>query len=260
MFYTIAAFLVSMLVAGLGAANADALTVSSGFYHMRFADPTVMRFSGDDFDISALYSPVPGIGPFETCFTCEPGTMIDLSSRISGVLGIHGIARLPGAEYSNVSFSGDLRFDAPTLTAPAVLPPLFETARLRAPFLFSGQLTAFSTPELTGPALFALALTGGGDVQFVIDASSSHFQFFDLDYRFTSASVAPTPEPATLVLVAGGLLSIPAMRRRRQRQARYARCLTCLRKQHDAPAVVTGVASPRAATSRSYRFQAGPMK
>jgi len=40
--------------------------------------------------------------------------------------------------------------------------------------------------EPVGPPLFTVALTGAGNVGFVIGVSSSQFEFDDVKYRFAS--------------------------------------------------------------------------
>ena len=106
------------------------------------------------------------------------------------------------------------------MTAPPIAAGVLAT-HLTAPFLFSSQLTAFATPERTGPALFSVLLTGRGDTDVIIGVTStgSSWEFEDLNYRFTSVSASPTPEPATFMLVAGALLSAHAITRRRSRRA-----------------------------------------
>jgi hypothetical protein len=233
-FYTTAVFVLTTLVVGVDGVRADPLVVTSGFFTITDG-PVGFRFVGQDFDIRADFvtpfigPPGPGngnfgggIGPWETCFTCEPGTTIELGSRASGPIGQWTDRpdlpnRFDGMEYPTVFFSGDLRFDAPTGTAPPITAGVVGT-HLTAPFLFSGQLTAFGTRDRTGPPLFSVLLTGRGDTEVIIGlmTTGSSFEFEDLNYRFTNASASPTPEPATFMLVAGGLLSAHAIRRRRR--------------------------------------------
>jgi hypothetical protein len=225
-FARIAVSIVAVLVAFARAANAAPLVVTSGSFHMSFGDPTVFRLTGDDFDLSGIYSgSFSGLGPFQTCLHCAPGSTIDLSSEASGPIGLHVTGHLHGVDLSNAALSGELRFDAPALRAPATIGRAFELDVLTAPFLFNGQLSAFATGEPfhvdpVGPPLFSAALTGAGNVAFVIEAlTTSQFEFSDVSYRFASAPAAATPEPATLVLLAGGLLSARAVRRRPNRHS-----------------------------------------
>jgi hypothetical protein len=208
--------------------------ITSGFFSIDSGDPARFQFTGDDFDIIANFlnvtptgMPGPGnfaggIGPFETCFRCAPGAAVDLSSRAAGPIGewVNGgtPVRFQGSEFRTVFFSGNLTFDAPTVTAPG-LGVNFQEHHLIAPFLFTGDLTAFATPQRTGQALFAVALTGRGDVDVDLEQAGSEFSLLDVDYRFSSATAAPTPEPATLLLLGGALLSACAMRRHRTRSS-----------------------------------------
>lgn len=221
------AFLLSLLVVGVGVGHADPLVITSGFLTDEEGNPPMFEFTGGNFDIRAMFlvpTLVPvakDIGPLETCFTCAPGTAIDLSSRASGAIGEWMSLAIPirfqGAEYANVFFSGDVNFDAPTVTAPEVTVPLFFDQHVIAPFLFHGQLAGFSTPERTGPSLFAVGLTGRGDVDVTLSPLAANlFAVEAINYRFSSAASAPTPEPAPLLLVGGWLLGAQAIRRRRR--------------------------------------------
>jgi MYXO-CTERM domain-containing protein len=160
---------------------------------------------------------------------CSPGTSIDLSARATGAIGEWvNVPDVPivlhGSAYSTVYFSGDLSFDAPTVPAPAITSSSLQVVDLVAPFLFTGQLTAFATADRTGNALFHVMLTGRGDTDTIIStAGAGHSWLVEgVDFRFASADVSPTPEPATVTLVAAGVLAAAASRRRRARHQRVA--------------------------------------
>jgi hypothetical protein len=229
-------FAFALFVLDVGSLRADPLVVTSGFFSVDEGDPINFHFVGDDFDLRAFPSfsgpsaPLFTFGPLQTCHVCAPGTSIDLNSRGTGAIG-EWVNRpdipnlFQGTAYSTVYFSGDLRFDAPTLTAPAITRQI-EVVDLIAPFHFSGQLTGYATPDRTGNALFSLMLTGRGNADVALGTSSPGdppaWFLEGLDYRFTSADVSPTPEPATLMFVAAGLLTAGAATRRRFRRQRNA--------------------------------------
>ena len=225
-------FVFAVLVLSVAALRADPVVVTSGLFSAHSGGPaTNFHFIGEDFDLRASLDE-PGqtltLGPLQTCHTCPPGASIDLSSRATGTLVGQWVNpdfpnRFQGVEHPTVFFSGDLRFDAATVQAPPITRPS-EVVDLTAPFLFSGHLTAFGTPDRTGPALFSVMLTGHGDIDLLIGASDTLPLWLpeDLDYRFTSASVSPTPEPGTLMLVAGGFLSANVIRRRSIKHRRKA--------------------------------------
>jgi hypothetical protein len=126
-FDRIAVLIVTVLAAGAGVASADPLVVTSGFFNMSFGDPTFFRFTGEDFDLGGAYQgSYINLGPYQTCLHCEPGSTIDLSSRASGRIGGVFSGQFQGAEYSNVALFGELRFDAPTVTAPETIARPFE--------------------------------------------------------------------------------------------------------------------------------------
>jgi len=225
---------VAVFVLGVGAPRADPLVVTSGFFLSEEGDPTAFRFVGDDFDFRAVFAFAgPGatlltLGPLQTCNVCSPGTRIDLSARATGAIGEWVDRPFPnlfkGSASSTVYFSGDLSFDAPTLTAPAIASSSLQVVDLVAPFLFTGQLTGFATADRTGNALFSVVLTGRGNADTIISTAGAGHPWLveGVDYRFTSADVSPTPEPATLMLLATGVFTAATARRRRAKGQRPA--------------------------------------
>ncbi len=131
-------------------------------------------------------------------FQCAAGSSIGLSISPGGPDGFGFLGRDDG-----VSGYPVIRFN---ISAPAViLDPDSGMPRFRdfqVPFTFTGQLTAFPTPSLTGEPLFDVVLTGGGTANLSMFVEDRLYSFSSLDYVFEAA--APVPEPGTILLVSAG--------------------------------------------------------
>jgi hypothetical protein len=90
---------------------------------------------------------------------------------------------------------------------------------LTAPFTFFASLQGFSDRSLTGPPLFDNTFIGSGiaSATFSLVRGPETTLIFsgDVVYRFGEATVAPTPEPASMSLVVTGLAAAALKRRRR---------------------------------------------
>jgi hypothetical protein len=177
------------------------------------SDPLDFRFFGDGFDLNGFDNDLSTLeaefGPFRTC--CHLGQPVDLSARVSQELGNGQNVRFNGVTYSEVFWGGELRFDAPSVTMPGE----FSQTPLVSPFTLSGTLIAFATPALTGTPLFSADLVGSGLAS--VGFTPSPGAMGDLDY--TISAVAPTPEPASLLLLGSGVAIAGVRRWRNRRQS-----------------------------------------
>jgi PEP-CTERM motif-containing protein len=152
-------------------------------------------FSGSDFEYTgeADWSPKYLEGLY--CWTCTPvrsEPVFHLQFSPSDVLG--GVVRT-GQPQQEVRWGGDFVFHAPPVT-------ITETGDV-TPFTVSGTLTAY----LVGSTVpfFQHEIIGGGRLQI---------SSYGAGYVFDASDVqAPIPEPATLMLFAGGALLVARRRR-----------------------------------------------
>jgi PEP-CTERM motif len=194
--------------------GADPLVVTSGKFSLSFGDPTTLILEGDTFRLVTIH-PIGQINLLSTCnFVCDGGTELDLAATVSGFAEDHISQTLNGAIHTGSIFvASDLHFDAPMVMLPASVD---EDFLFSAPFTMVGHVAASSdgrfangAVELTAPTLFQAELVGRGTVSArlingsAVGASPRQFALVGLQYRFEEA--APTPEPATTLLLAVGL-------------------------------------------------------
>ena len=148
-------------------------------------------------------------------FCAEPaGTLSDWSFQTTGgeqLLG-KGNVSLAGVQTSGVEFVGAMQFNAvPT----PIVPNEAGDFDFIAPFSFSATIRGLKG----GEELFAQQLTGRGHLNVNYEGTLTPGVFAAADesiqYGLETAA-APTPEPATLVLLGSGLAGAAVQRRRRR--------------------------------------------
>ena len=174
-----------------------------GFY---FQTGAIFPFTGD---------------PAVACNPCTPGTQLNLTSTVSVDGWQAGSARIDGQTFTNVYYSGLLSFYAGSVRIPDVPPQpegLEETAIVPAfsAATFSGTLTGFADPSLTGTPLFSAQLVGSRI--FTVTAGFGNVGsgvFLDYVDYYASENAAPTPEPGSLLLFGSGAAWVAARWRKR---------------------------------------------
>lgn len=113
-----------------------------------------------------------------------------------------------GVTYKNVYLAGMVSFAA----TPAILTG-DETSGLDTPFTMTGTISLFAMP--LGDPFLTVPIEGRGTASLSLVPRGGMLRESSVYYRFAEAS--PTPEPATLTLLGGGLLLALARGKRRGR-------------------------------------------
>jgi hypothetical protein len=186
-------------------AHADPVQITRGFLATNllsgFAE---FEFEAADAGFFAASEAEPGVVGPTFCFPCAPGDSINMSTNYNGTIGI-GTATVGGTTYENLTFAGVLLF----ASGPATTPSTPGNLAVTQPFTFTGDLLGILDYNTSDERLaFDQALSGHGTViasfSGMIDVSGTPLFSFE-SVRYDFASDAAVPEPATLLLVSGGL-------------------------------------------------------
>jgi hypothetical protein len=165
----------------------------------------------------------------DTCITspCVPGDVRNFSSSVDAVDVLSFGTTLNGRSQDHVWVSmhlalttGDVAItDTTPVYVGVVLPP--------QPFTMSGRLTLRTgdpTTGLPGASILDTLVTGQGTFQAYLAGAQGGaqppFSFSGSGFDFGPATPAPTPEPATLLMVASGLAVVRSAIRGRKASPR----------------------------------------
>jgi hypothetical protein len=224
------AFVVLLVVVTTPAASrADPIRIRSGLISFDTGDPPLFRLEGDNFLLEGAANKFRT--PFDDCRSCLPGALIDMGAVFGGPSGQFDLgsaaATINGITYPSTGLVGTFLVEAPTVQVP---PSTAGHIILTRPFVFQGDVAVFPGGNSGGGTpIFASTLQGTGVAKVELelarpgqpDAGSYHF--FDYFLRFEE-SPSVIPEPATGLLLSGGLIVGWFVRRRCHRSSIPPEC------------------------------------
>jgi hypothetical protein len=217
-----ALFVAGVAVLCLGAASraaAEPITITGG--SIIFPQPVLfpagsISITGTrGFSVNGLVDSSEGrVDPPQQCFPCQPTPNFSVGLDLA-TFAIGGVATLEGKTYPDINGLNSINQVFLELVGSTELPPVNgQSIAIRAPFtvvfpsLF--QFEVVPETETEPPVVDRAPLRGRGTatVSFLANPSAPVWEFNSLRYDFQ-----PTPEPATLLLIGGGLLLFRAQRR-----------------------------------------------
>jgi hypothetical protein len=214
---------------GVPRAHADSITLTSGGASLPWDDASSLSLQAPGLVLTSLFVPA-SVWPQSTCFRgCAPGTQADLSAVFGGgpnrALGFSYFALVNGVTYEPhegpaLRLFGELSFDAGEVTVPPLPPANPDFIRLTTAFVFHGNVAGFThngwDQPLDPEPVFDLAFTGRGTATMSLISRENSGLWSSPEVHFAFEDQTPVPEPASVMLVCGGLGALLAHRRARR--------------------------------------------
>ncbi|HEY2432381.1 MAG TPA: PEP-CTERM sorting domain-containing protein [Vicinamibacterales bacterium] len=203
-------FLALFWVVGVTRVAADEVTVTSGQAVAQMSGGS-FTFTGDGFSLTAGPNGVAG-----EIFQCEPCAPADrIQFNLSSTSGGHFSSGFPG-EFNGVAYPSTNLFGQLNFTSPMEFTSATALHTISAPFTLSGEIEGLPPGSGSGGTpIFIASLSGSGiATAHFTPVGGGLFDAHDITYDFTSPDVSATPEPASLLLLGTGALSLLARRRR----------------------------------------------
>jgi hypothetical protein len=199
-----------IVVLQLRAASADPIPITGGVMNAEIRDGIpvgTVDVHGTQGFRAQLGLDLTGVsGPWICCPALfRPGTPIDLRGFFDADDG-GGTVELNGVSYPVPSTLADVGFRP--LSGPVIAPALSERAVLSSPFDLQSGFSFLSLFDFGGEPTVTFPLLGRGTatLELTPEKSVPAWAFVRVRYEFESA--APSPEPASLFLLAIGVAGI----------------------------------------------------
>jgi hypothetical protein len=172
-------------------------------------------FSGTTRAFSIWFS------PYESCLVpeCLAGSTLDLRTAGAGPTYVSSTATYDGEVYGGLGGILSVADIYTQWTGSLLIPEGFTGGTLTAPFAFSGYFQYTNDNFMT---INKVGLFGSGTATVTFGRYNPQVDpnaLLTQAVRFDFADVAPTPEPASMLLVATGVVGLLARRRHQRRIA-----------------------------------------
>lgn len=211
----------AVFLASASAGQADPIVITSGqaVVTNSLIESGVFSFSGRNFSVSGNVMD-GGFPPSSLCWiapldACAPGAVLPINGFWGG-LSVGFTATLNGVTYNGPSLADGSNMLL-AFQASALLPAWTGSdTSVLAPFTFQGELSH----TVEGAEGFTQPLVGRGTLTVFLSPfrepdAGERWQVRTVTYNFASAE--PIPEPATLLLLGGGMAATGLLRRKTRR-------------------------------------------